>query len=184
MADSGTPATDRDIRLRPATLDDVELLTLWSSSPHHRGEFNDFGQTTRRPYEELIARHELIGEHGGTLLVERIAGPQAIGSVSWREVRYGPTRESVAWNIGITLVPEMRGQGFGSLAQRLLADHLFATTAANRIEAGTDIENLAEQRSLEKAGFIREGVLRGAQYRARAWHDLVIYSVVRGDGKG
>ncbi|HXJ47974.1 MAG TPA: GNAT family protein [Candidatus Acidoferrum sp.] len=182
--EAGTSASDRDIRLRQATLDDVELLRLWSSSPHYRGVFNDFGPATRRPYEELIAKNELIGEHGGTLLVERIAGPEAIGSVSWRQVRYGPTPESVAWNIGINLVPEMRGQGFGSLAQQLLADYLFETTAVNRIEAGTDIENLAEQRSLEKAGFIREGVLRGAQYRARAWHDLVIYSVVRGEGKG
>jgi RimJ/RimL family protein N-acetyltransferase len=78
----------------------------------------------------------------------------------------------------------MRGQGFGSQAQRLLADYLFATTAVNRIEAGTDVENLIEQRSLEKAGFIREGVLRGAQYRAGAWHDLVVYSVVRGAGTG
>ncbi|HXI97183.1 MAG TPA: GNAT family protein, partial [Candidatus Acidoferrum sp.] len=127
--EAGTSASDRDIRLRQATLDDVELLTLWSSSPHHRGEFNDFGQTTRRPYEELIAKNELIGEHGGTLLVERLAGPEAIGSVSWRQVRYGPTPESVAWNIGINLVPEMRGQGFGSLAQQLLADYLFETTA-------------------------------------------------------
>lgn len=184
MVESGTPAADREIRLRQATRDDVELLTLWLSSPYYRGEFNDFGLTTRRPYEELVARNELIGEHGGTLLVERMASGKAIGSVSWRQVRYGPTPESVAWNIGINLVPEMRGQGFGSLAQRLLADHLFATTAVNRIEAGTDVENLAEQRSLEKAGFIREGVLRGAQHRAGAWHDLVIYSVVRGAGAG
>ena len=112
-------------------------------------------------------------------MVERIAGSEVIGTVSWRQVRYGPTPESAAWNIGISLVPEMRGRGYGSLAQRLVAAYLFATTSVNRIEAGTDVDNLVEQRSLEKAGFIREGVLRGAQYRAGAWHDLVIYSVVR-----
>jgi aminoglycoside 6'-N-acetyltransferase len=28
----------------------------------------------------------------------------------------------------------------------------------------------------KKAGFTREGVLRGTQWRAGAWHDLVIYS--------
>jgi len=165
--------------LRQATLDDVGLLTLWSTSRRHRGEFNDFGQVTRRSYAELISKSELIGPNGGTLMVERITVNEAIGTVSWRQVRYGPTPESVAWNIGISLIPEMRGLGFGTQAQRLLADHLFATTSVNRIEAGTDVENLAEQRSLEKAGFIREGVLRGAQHRAGAWHDLVIYAVVR-----
>jgi RimJ/RimL family protein N-acetyltransferase len=170
---------DREIGLRPATLDDVELLMLWSSSPRYTGEFNDFGLARGRPYHELITKNELIGPQGGTLMVERIAGSEAIGTVSWRQVRHGPTPESAAWNIGISLIPEMRGLGFGSISQRLLADYLFATTAVNRIEAGTDVDNLAEQRALEKAGFTREGVLRGAQYRAGAWHDLAIYSVVR-----
>lgn len=174
-----TQGFDRDIRLRPATLDDVELLMLWSSSPRYTGEFNDFGLERRRPYRELIRKSELTGPNGGTLMVERMPDNTAIGTVSWRQVRYGPTPESVAWNIGISLIPEMRGSGFGGIAQRLLADYLFATTAVNRIEAGTDVDNLAEQRALEKAGFIREGVLRGAQYRAGAWHDLVLYAVVR-----
>jgi RimJ/RimL family protein N-acetyltransferase len=176
----GTSAPNRDVRLRQATLDDVELLIRWSSSPRYTGEFNDFGLGRTRPYHELITTNELIGPSGGTLIIERLAGNTAIGTVSWRQVRYGPTPESAAWNIGISLIPEMRGLGFGSVAQRLLVGYLFATTSVNRIEAGTDVENLAEQGSLEKAGFIREGVLRGAQYRAGAWHDLVIYAVVRG----
>ena len=83
--------------------------------------------------------------------------------------------------MGIALAPEWRGQGWGSVAQRLLADHLLLT--AHRVEACTDIDNVAEQRSLEKAGFIREGVLRGAQMRADGrHHDLVMYAKVRSSG--
>jgi len=41
----------------------------------------------------------------------------------------------------------------------------------------------AEQRALEKAGFTREGILRGATYRAGQWHDQVIYSVLRNEDK-
>ena len=58
---------------------------------------------------------------------------------------------------------------------------MFATTPIHRVEASTDVENLAEQRSLEKAGFIREAVLRGVQFRAGAWHDLVNYARLRDD---
>ena len=47
----------------------------------------------------------------------------------------------------------------------------------------TDVENLAEQRALEKAGYHRDGVLLGAQFRAGAYHDLVVYSVVRPPAK-
>ena len=83
--------------------------------------------------------------------------------------------------IGIDLQPEGRGQGLGTEAQRILAEWLFETTPVNRVEASTDVENLAEARSLEKAGFRREGIKRGAQFRAGAYHDLVMYSRLRND---
>jgi len=61
--------------------------------------------------------------------------------------------------------------------------YLFETTEVNRVEASTDVENLAEQRSLEKAGFRREGIQRGSQFRAGAYHDLVVYSRLRNDAE-
>jgi len=159
-------------------LEDVETLTLWRSSTFYSGEFNDFGVKARLPVEESIKKNGLITELGGTLIVERADG-KSVGSVSWRQVRYGPNPESVAWNIGISLIPEARGRGFGSQAQRLLAEYLFASSTVNRVEAATDVDNLAEQRALEKAGFRRDGVLRGAQHRAGAWRDLAMYSILR-----
>ncbi|MFD9092636.1 GNAT family N-acetyltransferase [Streptomyces collinus] len=55
-----------------------------------------------------------------------------------------------------------RGKGYGKHAQRRLVEYLFAHTKVNRVEAGTEVTNIAEQRALERAGFTREGVLRGA----------------------
>jgi RimJ/RimL family protein N-acetyltransferase len=53
----------------------------------------------------------------------------------------------------------------------------------NRIEAVTESTNTAEQWALSKAGFTREGVLRGYGFRDGRWRDGVIYSVLREDGK-
>lgn len=107
---------------------------------------------------------------------------QVVGTMSWHRIAYGPTRGSWAWSMGVGLAPEWRGQGIGSVAQRLLSDHLLES--AYRVEASTDVDNLAEQRSLEKAGFSREGVLRGAQYRADGiHHDLVMYARTRSPGE-
>ena len=50
-----------------------------------------------------------------------------------------------------------------------------------RLEPSPDIDNVAEQRALEKANFIREGIARHAQFRAGQWRDLVVYSRLRGD---
>ena len=112
------------------------------------------------------------GEHYRAVIV---LDGTIIGTMSWHAVHYGPTIGSRAWSMGIALAPEWRGQGWGTIAQRLLAEHLLES--ARRVEASTDVDNIAEQRSLEKAGFDREGILRGAQLRADGLHhDLVMYA--------
>lgn len=174
--------TDPRIRLRDATLADADVLDAWARSPEAKGEFNDFGMPTDdESVREALEKGPLRNERNGQMVVERVADGQPIGTVGWHEVPHGPGTESRAWNIGISLIPEARGQGFGSIAQRLLADYLFETTDANRVEASTDVENLAEHRALEKAGFVREGIQRGAQFRAGAHHDLITYARLRND---
>jgi aminoglycoside 6'-N-acetyltransferase len=64
----------------------------------------------------------------------------------------------------------------------MLADYLFATTPVHRLQASTDVDNRPEQAALERAGFLREGLLRGAQWRRGAYHDLVLFSRLRTDG--
>jgi RimJ/RimL family protein N-acetyltransferase len=81
--------------------------------------------------------------------------------------------------IGIWLRPTARGRGIGRAAQRAIAELFFAHTAVNRVEAHTDVDNIAEQRALEAAGFTREGLIRGAQWRDGAYRDGYLYSVLR-----
>jgi len=99
--------------------------------------------------------------------------------VSWHWVHWGPNPESSNPMIGIWLKRTARGHGVGAIAQRLLVDKLFTETETNRVEAHTDVANLAEQRALERAGFTREGMIRGAQWRRGSWHDDYLYSILR-----
>jgi RimJ/RimL family protein N-acetyltransferase len=145
---------------------------------------------------EMLPLVETVGELRRALIVvtpdpvaidisAEFALAAAVGQMSWHRVSYGPNAGSQAWNFGIAILPIARGQGIGALAQRLLAQHLFATTPAFRVEASTDIENIVEQRALEeRGGFRREGILRGAQYRADGvHHDMVLYAITRADHK-
>lgn len=175
------PAVGPSVRLRDMTLEDADLLDAWSADPHVRGEFNHFGHDPSPVNRDALANGPFRSEHNGELIVERRTDGQPIGSVSWHRVGYGPNEGSAAWNIGIALIPSARGHGYGGEAQRLLADYLFATTGVDRVEASTDTRNLAEQRALEKAGFVREGLLRGAQERSGVRHDLVNYARLRKD---
>lgn len=166
------------VRLRDLHPDDVDLLDAWNVEP---SDFNDFGDEPAPLPREAIAAGPLRNDRNGMLVVERLEDGEVVGTVGWHRVNYGPNAESDAWNIGIELRPEARGHGLGSDAQRLLARFLFEAYELNRVEAQTDVQNLAEQRSLEKAGYVREGVLRGAQFRAGRYHDLVTYARLRDD---
>ncbi len=97
------------------------------------------------------------------------------GDLSAHAVWYGPTPGSRAINIGISIVNEFRGKGIGAIAQRLLAEELHRQGIV-RVEAQTDVENIAEQKALEKAGFKYEGTLRRAQGRADGLHDIQVWS--------
>jgi RimJ/RimL family protein N-acetyltransferase len=167
------------VRLLDVTPADVDLLDRLHAT--QAGGFNDLGQERKRLPPDAWVDGHLRGEIRGELFVERRADRRIVGTISYHRVSYGPNPKSAAWMIGIDLVPEGRGQGLGTEAQRLLADWLFETTETNRVEASTDVENHAEARALEKAGFRREGVNRGAQFRAGAYHDLVLYARLRSD---
>lgn len=113
-------------------------------------------------------------------IVESDGTRNVVGDLSAHPVWYGPSPGSRAMNIGISLAVESRGRGIGAEAQRLLAEELHARGVV-RVEASTDVKNLAEQRALAKAGFVLEGTLRSAQARADGRHDLQVWSHLAGD---
>jgi RimJ/RimL family protein N-acetyltransferase len=121
------------------------------------------------------------GAAGEVLAGEGAAGEVVAGEVVWFWQKWGPNDGSRCPMIGIWLRPEHRGRGIGTAAQRQMAELFFRHTAVNRVEAHTDVENIAEQRALEAAGFQREGVTRGAQWRDGRYHDGMLYAVLRED---
>jgi RimJ/RimL family protein N-acetyltransferase len=153
----------------------VERMFL---DPEAIGVFNWSGFGRLKTWRKRFDEDGLLSDDRSVLMVDSADG-QTLGFVSWRPAdAASPFR---CWEIGISLWPAARGQGYGSEAQRLLVEYLFAHTQVNRVQAQTDIENAAEQRALEKAGFRREGVLRGKYFRDGRWRDEVIYGVIRSD---
>jgi RimJ/RimL family protein N-acetyltransferase len=83
------------------------------------------------------------------------------------------------FELGISLAEGERGRGYGTEAVELLTSHLFAE-GAHRVQASTSLENRPMQRVLEKAGFEREGILRGF-LPPDAPEDYVLYGITRRD---
>jgi aminoglycoside 6'-N-acetyltransferase len=166
--------------LRPVKQADLPLLEAWQNDAEIQSEYNSFGLKRSDNQERAFAEHGLLTDQLSTLMIVTQAG-EPVGTMSFHQVHYGPNSGSLAYNIGLSIVPAHRGKGYGTEAQQLLAAYLFQTFPIARVEASTDVTNLPEQRALEKAGFQREGILRQAQWRAGAWHDMVLYSKVRGE---
>jgi RimJ/RimL family protein N-acetyltransferase len=175
IGDSGT------VTLRPVGREDLALLDVWRNDPDHESQYGDFLSMHRRRSHtaESWEINGLLGEDDGVMLI--CADDEPVGALQWHPVLYGPNRGSQALNLGISITPSARGRGIGSQAQRMMADYLFAHTTAYRVEASTDVTNFPEQNALKRAGFTREGVIRGAQFRLGQWRDLVLYSRLRTD---
>lgn len=162
--------------LRPLTEAELPILDHGRLNAAEASEFDFHGFRTAHGKRAAFAENGLLAEDGGVLAVVD-GGGEAVGTVSWRRVTTGAV--CFTWNIGISLRASAQGKGLGTAAQRALVDYLFDYTQAYRVEAHTETENIAEQRALEKAGFTREGVVRGAAFRAGRWRDMAAYSVLR-----
>ncbi|MBP2704058.1 GNAT family N-acetyltransferase [Microbispora sp. RL4-1S] len=165
------------VRLRPIRERDIPAIEAGASSREGLGELQWFGFRTFHRMRERVTLDGYLGPDSGGLAVD--VGGEVAGWVSWSKQFWGPETTSWSWTIGVILFPAFRGRGIGTAVKKELADYLFAHTVAERIQATTDVRNVAAQRALEKAGFQREGVLRRAQWRLGEWHDQVLYAALR-----
>jgi len=165
------------VRLRPVEEGDLTALVrlLWDPDAPGEHEWFGFRVDKARDFERRWRDDGLIGSESSFLAVALEDGSCA-GWVTWR-----PVGAFGNFEIGIALFPEHRGHGIGIEAQRQLVQYLFSSTTANRLQAGTEVDNIAEQRSLEHVGFCREGVQRGLYFRSGLWRDSVMYGLLRDD---
>jgi RimJ/RimL family protein N-acetyltransferase len=165
------------LRLRPVAEPDLDKLDEMFADPAAIGEFNWGGFQDPTRWRRRYTENGLLSDEKSVLMVD-LAG-ESLGFVSWSRVQTGYS--VYCCEFGISLWPWARGKGHGSAAQLLLARYLFAHAPINRIQAVTESANVAEQRALEKAGFVREAVLAGHTYRDGAWRDEVLYRMLRSE---
>lgn len=171
-----------EIRLRPVTEADLGMFRRFVVEPGLIG-LDWSGFRDPKAVQRRFDTDSYLGEDNGRLIVDVAAGTEPgrepAGLVSYQR-RFHGTQAS-CWEIGIALLPEWRGRGIGWRAQAIFCSYLFENTPVQRIEAATHAENASEQRSLEKAGFTLEGVIRAAEFRAGEWRDCYLYSRLRTD---
>ena len=72
-----------------------------------------------------------------------------------------------------------RGKGIGSKAVALLTKRLMDEEGAHRVQAGTDLENVAMRTVLDHLGFGFEGVMRGFMPSPGGPRDYALYGITK-----
>lgn len=86
-------------------------------------------------------------------------------------------------NLGYWVRTGSQQRGIAHTATRLLAKTAFEDLDLNRIEVAMAVENYASQKTAEKSGAMREGVLRKLLFIGGVQHDALMFSFVREDFK-
>jgi len=94
-------------------------------------------------------------------------------------------RDQGVGEVGYWTAPWARGRGVASRAAELIARWGLDELGLSRVELLADVENTASVRAAEKAGFMREGVLRSARRdRHGTPRDMAVFSRVASDRPG
>ena len=136
------------------------------------------------PYESLDQPESYIaglegkrerGELLDFLVVHPEAGP--IGVTGLSELAARDRRATVGSWFG----REWWGSGANRESKALITAVAFRRLGLDRVTAWANTRNGRSQVALERAGFRREGVLRGWHRHGDAVHDVVVFGMVRGE---
>ena len=142
----------RLVRLRPATVDDVDALVAIRATPEVRARW-------RGGDLDAEVRGALV-DPGLHLLVVETTEERTIGAIQWAAEEDPDYRHA---SVDLFLDASVYLRGFGTDAARTLCRHLFTTEGFHRIVIDPAADNVAAIRCYEKVGFRPVGRLRRYQ---------------------
>jgi len=165
----------KNVRLRKRDREDLEFFFEFWNSLDCYGEFESIQpQMSKVEAQKRTEITETSDNVGWTWFVVEKKDGTKIGFIVHFTVQPSQHVE-----IGYALVPKEKGKGYGTEALQIMVDYLFLAKNIMRIQATTDIRNVASQRILEKAGFQKEGTIRQAGFVRGQWQNDHLYSILR-----
>ncbi|KOO47964.1 GNAT family N-acetyltransferase [Viridibacillus arvi] len=148
----------------------------WSIyEPLHEDEFYT-EHTQRKKIIESIQRMRLNREYSFAIFA--MGTSDLVGHISIYSIKRLPFASAF---VGYSVDKRYIGQGIASEALELVIKFGFEDLSLHRIEAYVSPNNIGSVRVLEKAGFLREGLLRKLLYINGNWEDHYLYSYIDDD---
>jgi RimJ/RimL family protein N-acetyltransferase len=162
--------------LRPFERDDIEQ-SLRALNDREISDLVGFSGPFSKPMSEKWFDEEVIkqhGERGFYFTICELGSADLIGQCGLHEFVPGVRAE-----VGIFLLPEYGGRGYGTDAMNALVDYGFGELGLHRIALHVSPGNARAIRSYEKSGFSHEGRLRSFRRRRGEIVDDLVMSILR-----
>jgi len=166
----------KNIRLRVMEKEDLPLVTEWDNNPEFVGEHFYPMQRSRTDREKTFESSPFESKR---FIIEKKDGSK----IGWIAHFYMLHPMMKLLEIGFALVPQERGKGYCTEAMKIMVDYLFLTHDAVRVQAITDMRNIAAQKVIEKAGLKNEGLMRKCLFTRGGWRDGYLYSILQEEWK-
>jgi RimJ/RimL family protein N-acetyltransferase len=85
--------------------------------------------------------------------------------------------------VGFILDPKFHGQGYGYESLHAVCKFAFEKCAIRKLTATVTVGNIGSRKTLEKAGFELEGILRENYFLSGVWQDDWIFGLLRKEFK-
>jgi RimJ/RimL family protein N-acetyltransferase len=172
----GEQINTRRLRLRRLRETDLPLILEWRNSKTSYGPYLTPKSCTAKGLWEQFACNAFWQQHDRTFLIEKRPSGLPMGTIHyWLR----PTRMNSAIICITIAVPEERGKGYGTEAQKFLVIHLFDQVGVKAVEMYTDIDNKPQQRCMNKLGFsIFESLTYDDHHMVRTGH---LYKLTEAD---
>ena len=159
------PWRDSDVRAVALACQDPEIAR-WTTVPEN------YSEADARAF--LLYRHDalLAGTTAPFAIVSR--SDELLGSIALMRMDWNQARGEA----GYWLARSGRGQGHATRALELICSWGFVSLGLGRIELFAATGNRASQRVAERAGFVREGVLRAYMRGKQEQQDMVAYGLL------
>ena len=163
---------ETSVRIEPMTLDCVERYRRALDVVARERKYLTMLEAQPEPDTLRFVKSNL--ENGNPMMVA-LAGGKVVG---WCDVRreFFPSRAHRR-TLGMGLLPEWRGRGIG---RRLLEATLAQARRSGfkRIELDVHADNPRAIALYEKAGFVREGIVRDASLIDSVFRDAILMAIV------
>ena len=162
------------IYLRLMTLDDTDHIVAWRNSDGVRKNFIYQEMFTREGHENWIKTQVNTGKVV-QFIICNLAADKPLGSVYIRDIDRQHNKAEYGIFIGEA---DARGRGIGTAAAKLMLRYCFEEEGLHRIYLRALSGNEQAIRSYEKAGFVREAVLKDDVRINEKYCDIIWMAVI------